>query len=147
MFQSLTFMIIINLLDINKSWMYFIFKHAEFSRYKDEKGKVYHFDERSPNFDKVKEGARVLCYQKEDNWIFAVAKVGKILVEEKDGRKEFFALYESFERLEEPLSLDEKVRKKIDLKRNLELPPPGIIPISEETYKKILALIKKNKNI
>ena len=123
--------------------MYFIFKHAKFSRYKDEKGKVYHFDERSPNFDKVKEGVKVLCYQKEDNWIFAVAKVGRIEVRERDGKKEFFAFYESFERLKEPLFLDEEVRKRVGLKRNLELPSSGIIPISKETFEKILALAKK----
>ena len=126
--------------------MYFIFKHAEKSRYRDEKGKFYHFDENSPNWEKVKEGARVLCYQKEDNWIFAIAKVGKILVRRKNGRKEFFALYEDYRKLEEPIFLDEEVRLKVGLKRSLELPSPGIIPISKETFERIVSL-SRNKPI
>lgn len=126
--------------------MYFIFKHTDFSRYKDRKGKFYHYDERSPNFEKVREKAKVLCYQKEDNWIFAIATVGKIRVVKKKV-KNFFAFYGKYLRLGNPLFLDYETRKRVGLKRNLELPSPGIVPIEKGTYEKLLKMIRKENKI
>ena len=122
--------------------MYFIFKHVEFSGYKDEKGRFYHYTENSPNFKKVKEGAKVLCYQKENNSIFAFAEVKRIKVWKEKGVKNFLAFYSNYVELEKPLELSFEVRRKVKLKRDLEMPSPGIIPISAETFQKILRLAR-----
>ncbi|MDI6807094.1 MAG: hypothetical protein QMD14_04800 [Candidatus Aenigmarchaeota archaeon] len=120
--------------------MYFIFKHVKFSRYKDVKGKVYHYNEKSPNFEKVNTGARVLLYEKENNEIFALAMVARIKVSENNG-KNFFAFYKNCIHFEKPLELSYETRKKVGL-RNLELPSPGIIPITKQTFKNLIETIK-----
>jgi len=59
--------------------MYFVFKHVKNSPYRDRPGKYYHYTTASPNYKKVKPRARVLCYQKETDRIFARARVRKVM--------------------------------------------------------------------
>ena len=118
---------------------YFIFKHVEFSGYKDKKGLVYHYTEKSPNWEKVEEGAKVLLYEKETNCIFACATIGRIEKIEKDKQKEFFAFYKNLQRFKVPIELNFKLRKQLRL-RDLELPSPGIIPIEKKVFRSLRKL-------
>jgi hypothetical protein len=73
--------------------MYFIFKHVKYSPYRDRPGKYYHYTQASPNHEKVKAGAYVLCYRKEADQIFAKAKIGKIVVKETKRVRNYYAYY------------------------------------------------------
>jgi hypothetical protein len=117
--------------------MYFIFKHAKFSRYKDVKGKVYNFDKNSPNWEKVKVGSKVLLYDKESNEIFGSAVISELKINEN----EFYAYYKNYVHFKKPIELTKEIREKLKI-RNLELPSPGIIPITKEVYEKLLDLGK-----
>jgi hypothetical protein len=123
--------------------MHFIFKHVEFSTYRDERGKSYHYTQRSPNFQLVRKGARVLCYQKESNSIFAIAEVKRISRVRKGNELNFFAIYGNYRELKEPLVLTPKLRSKLGL-RDLRLPSPGIIPISGEVFERLVELVKRD---
>lgn len=124
--------------------MHFIFRHRKFSRYKNKRGKVYHYDRGSPNWEKVKVGVKVLCYQIEKNEIFGIAEVREI----EERAEGFFALLKNYVRLRKPLVVDLEVMKKVKLGKSLGLPAPGIIPISRSTYSSLLKLIReKNKYI
>jgi len=120
--------------------MYFIFKHAEHSPYKDKPGEYYHYTQRSPNYSKVKEGSCVLCYQKETDTIFALARVGRISVREVMGVRNYRAHYEDYEELERPVFLED-IRGHIRL-RDLQRPSPGIIPLDKETFERIVRTIE-----
>lgn len=118
--------------------MYFIFKHAKFSRYKDIKGEVYHYDKKSPNFEKVKIGSKVFLYDKESNEIFGFGVIDKIKVVNGN----FFAFYKNYKHFKKSLFLDDKIRKGLKI-RNLELPSPGIIPISKKTFDELIKKLRQ----
>jgi hypothetical protein len=118
--------------------MYFIFKHTKFSRYKDVKGKVYNFDKKSPNWEKVKVGSKVLLYDKESNEIFGSAAISKLKIVNEN---EFYAYYKNYVHFKRPIELTKGIRKKFKI-RNLELPSPGIIPIAKEVYEELVNLSK-----
>lgn len=109
--------------------MYFIFRHSKKSGYKDKIGKVYHFTEKSPNFEKVRKGAKILLYEKEKNSIVGIAKISKIEKRKVGKIRHFFAYYENFEKFKEPLFCDEKILEKLGVKIILDSKLPGIIPI------------------
>jgi hypothetical protein len=121
--------------------MHFIFKHVEFSTYRDERGKSYHYTQRSPNFQLVRKGARVLCYQKESNSIFAITEVKRIDKVRKGDELNFFAIYGNYRELKKPLVLMPRIRNELGL-RDLQLPSPGIIPISKEMFERLVGLIE-----
>jgi hypothetical protein len=121
--------------------MYFIFKHVKNSPYRDMPGKYYHYTTASPNHRRVKRGARVLCYQKETDRIFARARVGKVMTRRLGGVKNYYAYYEGYEELEGPVLLED-IRRRVKL-RDLRRPSPGIIPLDEKTFVEIIKTIGK----
>lgn len=121
--------------------MYFIFKHVGHSTYRDKPGKYYHYTQASPNHEMVRRGARVLCYQKETDQIFAKARVGRVECKLIRGVKNFFAYYSSYRRLKRPVFLDE-IRGQLRL-RDLRRPSPGIIPLDKHTFEGMVEIIER----
>jgi hypothetical protein len=54
---------------------------------------------------------------------------------------EFYAYYKNYVHFKKPIELTKEIREKLKI-RNLELPSPGIIPITKEVYEKLLNLSK-----
>ena len=121
--------------------MYFIFKHVEHSIYRDKPGKYYHYTQASPNHKMIERGARVLCYRKETDQIFAKARVGRIESRLIGGTRNFFAHYSNYRWLRRPVFLDE-IREQVKL-RDLRRPSPGIIPLDRRTFETIVKIIEQ----
>lgn len=121
--------------------MYFIFRHSEKSSYKDKIGRYYHFTNKSPNYRKVKKGAKILLYKKEINSIIGVARINRIVKNKVNKTIHFFAFY-NLKKFREPLFCDNEFLEKVGINLILDSTLPGIIPINKSQFEKILGMIK-----
>ncbi len=120
--------------------MYFIFRHSKKSNYKDKIGKYYHYTKNSPNYEKVRKGSKVLIYVKEINAIIGKAEIREIKKFWKNNVLNFYAIYKNYKKFKNPIFCDYDFLEKCKIKYFLDGKLPGIIPISKETYKKILSI-------
>lgn len=82
----------------------------------------------------------MLCYRKETDQIFARAKVGKIVVKEVKGIKNYYAHYRDYERLKKPIFLEDLLGR-VRL-RDLRKPSPDTTPINKQTFEAIIKAIE-----